>query len=106
MNQFSSNRGLIGKSTMAFLTGKSWLVLKSRYTGVDLEQGFWRRLDPISISSVAQFTPNGELTCSLINLLVTLLFQMLAYYVGVEFQRTTQVLKEKKNTFLSFDFTW
>ena len=33
---------LIGKSTMAFLTGQSWRVLKSWYTGGDLEQGFRR----------------------------------------------------------------
>ena len=31
---------LIGKSTMAFLTGQSWRVLQSWYTGEDLEQGF------------------------------------------------------------------
>ena len=52
---------LIGKSTMAFLTGQSWRVLKSWYTGGGPEQGpgrcfedadghnqslvrFWRRL--------------------------------------------------------------
>ena len=33
---------LIGKSTMAFLTGQSWRVLKSWSTGGDLEQGFPR----------------------------------------------------------------
>ena len=33
---------LIGKSTMAFLTGQSWRVLKSWCTGGSLEQGFWR----------------------------------------------------------------
>ena len=33
---------LIGKSTMAFLTGQSCHVLKSWYTGGDLEQGFRR----------------------------------------------------------------
>ena len=33
---------LIGKSTMAFLTGQSWRVLKSWSTGGDLEQGFRR----------------------------------------------------------------
>ena len=31
---------MIGKSTMAFLTGQSWRVLKSWYTGGDPEQGF------------------------------------------------------------------
>ena len=36
-------------------------------------------------SSVAQATPNGELTCRLINLLLSSLFQMLMYSVGVEF---------------------
>ena len=33
---------LIGKSTMAFLTGQSWRLLKSWYTGGGLEQGFQR----------------------------------------------------------------
>ena len=33
---------LIGKSTMAFLTGQSWHVIKSWYTGGNLEQGFRR----------------------------------------------------------------
>ena len=33
---------LISKSTMAFLTGQSWRLLKSWYTGGDPEQGFWR----------------------------------------------------------------
>ena len=33
---------LIGKSTMAFLTGQSWCILKSWYTGEDLEQEFRR----------------------------------------------------------------
>ena len=33
---------LIGKLTMAFLTVQSWRVLKSWYTGTDLEQGFRR----------------------------------------------------------------
>ena len=32
---------LIGKSTMAFLTGQSWCILKSWYTGWDPEQRFW-----------------------------------------------------------------
>ena len=32
---------LIGKSTMAFLTGQSWHILKSWYTGWDPEQRFW-----------------------------------------------------------------
>ena len=32
---------LIGKSTMAFLTGQSWRILKSWYTGWDPEQRFW-----------------------------------------------------------------
>ena len=37
---------LTGKSTMAFLTGQSWCILKSWYTGVGgggggREQGFW-----------------------------------------------------------------
>ena len=32
---------LIGKSTMALLTGQSWRVLKSWYTGGGPEQGFW-----------------------------------------------------------------
>ena len=32
---------LIGKLTMALLTGQSWQVLKSWYTGGGPEQGFW-----------------------------------------------------------------
>lgn len=32
---------LIGKSIRSFLTGQSWNVLKSWYTGGYLEQGFW-----------------------------------------------------------------
>ena len=32
---------LIGKSTTAFLTGQSWHVLKSLYSGGDPDQGFW-----------------------------------------------------------------
>ena len=31
---------LIGKSTMAFLTGEQWRFLKHWYTGGGLEQGF------------------------------------------------------------------
>ena len=31
---------LIGKSTMAFLTGEQWRLLKPWYTGWGLEQGF------------------------------------------------------------------
>ena len=34
---------LIGKLTMAFLTGQLWHVLKSWYTGGEPEQRFWRR---------------------------------------------------------------
>ena len=33
---------LIGKSTMAFLTGQSWHILKSWYAGGGLKQGFQR----------------------------------------------------------------
>ena len=47
--------------------------------------------------SVAQATPNGELTCRLMNLLLCSLFQVLAHCVGVEFQRAIQVLKEGVN---------
>ena len=32
---------LIRKSTKGFLTGQSWNILKSGYTGRDPEQGFW-----------------------------------------------------------------
>ena len=39
---FESPLNLIGKSTMAFLTGQSWPVLKSWYTGGHPELGFWR----------------------------------------------------------------
>ena len=49
---------LIGKSTLAFLIGQSWRVLKSWYTGGGLEQGFWRcfvdGLNQSLVSSVAQ----------------------------------------------------
>ena len=41
-----------------FLTGQSWGVLKSRYTGGSLEQGFWRcfadGLNQSLVLSVAQ----------------------------------------------------
>ena len=47
---------MIGKSTMAFLTGQPCRVLKSRYTGGGPEQGFWRcftgGLDKSLVSSV------------------------------------------------------
>ena len=33
---------LIGKSTMAFLTGQSWCILKSWYIGGSPDQGLWR----------------------------------------------------------------
>ena len=82
------------------LTGKSWLVLKSWYTDGDLEQGFWRRTSPNFNFLCGAGYPNGELTCRLINSLVTLLFQMLAYSVEVEFERTSQVLKEKEYFFV------
>ena len=49
---------LIGKSTMAFLTGQSRRILKSWYTGEGPEQGFWRffadGLNQSLVSSVAQ----------------------------------------------------
>ena len=51
---------LIDKSTMAFLTGQSWRVLKSWYTGGDPEQGFRHcfadGLNQRLISSSAQAT--------------------------------------------------
>ena len=49
---------LIGKSTMAFLTGQSWRVLKSGYAGGHPEHGFWRcfvnGLNQSLVSSVLQ----------------------------------------------------
>ena len=49
---------LIGKSTMAFLTGQSWHILKSWYPGEGPQQGFWRcftdGLNQSLVSSVAQ----------------------------------------------------
>ena len=49
---------LIGKSTMKFLTGQSWRVLKSWYTGGDPQQGFQRcfadGLDQSLVSSAVQ----------------------------------------------------
>ena len=47
--------------------------------------------------SVTKATPNGELTCRLMNLLLCSLFQVLAHCVGVEFQTAIQVLKEGEN---------
>ena len=51
---------LIGKSTMVLLTGQSWRVLKSWYTGGDAEQELWHwlanGLDQNLVSSVAQVT--------------------------------------------------
>ena len=38
--RFEFPLNLIAKLTMAFLTGQSWRVLKSRYTGGGLKQGF------------------------------------------------------------------
>ena len=59
--------------------------------GGGLEQGFWGSFaDGLNQSltlSVAQATQNGELTCRLMNMLLCSLFQVLAYCVGVEFQR-------------------
>ena len=49
---------LIGKSTLAFLIGQSWRVLKSWYTGGSLERGFRccsvDGLNQSLVSSVAQ----------------------------------------------------
>ena len=49
---------LIGESTMSLLTGQSWRVLKSWYTGGGPEQGFLccfaDRLNYSLVSSVAQ----------------------------------------------------
>ena len=55
---------LIGKSTMAFLTGQSWRILKSWYTGGGgggkggAEQEFWHcfanRLNQSLVSSMTQ----------------------------------------------------
>ena len=68
--KFPSN--LIGKSTMAFLTGQSWRVLESWYTGGDPEQGFRRcfadglNQSQPSISSFSeipgQYVAVGEMT--------------------------------------------
>ena len=53
---------LIGKSTVAFLTGQSWCVLKSWYTDGGPEQGVWRcfadGLHQSLVSSVAQCYPS------------------------------------------------
>ena len=52
---------MIGKSTMAFLTGQSWCKLKSWYTGGDPEQGFWHyfadRLNQSVVLFLVQATP-------------------------------------------------
>ena len=59
---------LIGKSTMAFLTGQSWRVLKSWYTGGGPEQGFRRcfadRLNQSLVLSAAQATKNIDASAS------------------------------------------
>ena len=51
---------LIGKSIRSFLTGQSWNVLKSWYTGGYLEQGFWhcfaKGLNQSLVSYVVQST--------------------------------------------------
>ena len=99
----------VSKFYSTWLANRQWLyngpimarthILVHRWGG--LEQGFWRSftegLNQSLILSVAQATPNGELTCRLINFLLPSLFQVLAYSVGVEFQRAIQVLKEGEN---------
>ena len=56
---------LIGKFTMAFLTGQSWRVLKSWYSGGGTEQGFRcyfaNGLYQNLVSSVAQATESPSL---------------------------------------------
>ena len=49
---------LVGKSTIAFLTGQSWHVLKSQYTGGgSAEQGVWRCFaDGLKLSLVLSVT--------------------------------------------------
>ena len=51
---------LIGKSTMAFLTGQSWRLLKSWYVCGDPEEGFWHCFadgpNKSVVSSVVQAT--------------------------------------------------
>ena len=88
----------VSKFYSTWLANRQWLyngpimarthILVHRWGG-GLEQGFWRSFaDGLNQSltlSVAQATPNGELTCRLINLLLSSLFQMLTYSVGVEF---------------------
>ena len=50
---------------MAFLTGQSWRVLKSWYTGWGPEQGFRRffaaGFNKSLVSSVTQATPNHDM---------------------------------------------
>ena len=49
---------LVGKSTIAFLAGQSWHVLKSQYTGGgSAEQGVWRCFaDGLNLSLVLSVT--------------------------------------------------
>ena len=58
LSKFVIKLTLIGKSTMAFLTGQSWHILKSWYLGDGPEQGFRRcfaeRLNQCFVSSVTQ----------------------------------------------------
>ena len=55
---------LIDRTTMAFLTGQSWRVLKSWYTGETPEQGFWccfaDGLNQSLVSCAAQAKNKGE----------------------------------------------
>ena len=46
---------LIGKSTMAFLTGQSWCILKSWYIGGSPDQGLWRCFADGLIQSLLSF---------------------------------------------------
>ena len=95
---------LIGKSRVALYRVNHGAYSHPGTQVVGLEKGFWRSFtDGLNQSlrlSVAQATPNGELTCRLSNVLLSSLFQMLAYSVGVEFQRAIQVLR-RKEIFLS-----
>ena len=95
---------LIGKSTMVLQRADHGAYSNPGTQVGGLEQGFWHcfteGLNQSLISSVAQATPNGELTCRLINFLLPPLFQLLAYSFGDEFLRAIQVLKRKLGNFL------
>ena len=85
---------LIGKSTMAFLTGQSWRILKSWYRGGSLEKGFRRCFADVLNKSLVLSVAPATLICAEIN--VTLRF-LIRFH---EFPRKT--LSYDKRYYFSF----